>query len=162
MARAALLREKKPAASQRPRRIICGTPNAAAHLAHLFRKEDGDVVSPKHRKVTQAVFGQPLSPVQVVGRICADVRERGLPAVLKYTEQLDRVKLTPDTIRISADELANAHAHADPEMLDTVRRVRMNIMSFQSGLLHSDAVMTVSGSHELQLRYRPLRRLCVS
>src|SRR5262245_2511990 len=56
-----------------------------------------------------------------------------------------------------------AHAGADPELLDTVRRVRMNILSFQSGLLHSDAVMTVSGSHELQVRYRPLRRvgMCV-
>src|SRR5262245_2763396 len=159
MARAALLREKKPAANQKPRRIICGTPNAAAHLSHLFRKEDGDVVSPKQRKITQAVFGQPLSPVQVVGRICADVRQRGLPAVIQYTDQLDRVKLTPDTIRVSGDELAHAHAQADPEMLDTVRRVRMNIISFQSGLLHSDAVMTVSGSHELQVRYRPLRRV---
>src|SRR5436309_14034857 len=95
---------KKPATShsQKPRRIICGTPSAAAHIAHLFRREDGDVVSPKQRKVTQAVFGQPLSPVQVVGRICADVRQRGLPAVLQYTEKLDKVKLSAETIRVSA------------------------------------------------------------
>src|SRR5262249_45763205 len=158
MARAALLRAK-PTAHHKPRRIICGTPSAAVQIASLFRKEDGDVVSPKQRKVTQAVFGQPLSPVQVVGRICAEVRERGLSAVLKYTEQLDKVRLTPDTIRVDEDELRDAHANADPELMDTVRRERMNIISFQSGLLHSDAVMTVSGSHELQVRYRPLRRV---
>src|SRR5207302_3177811 len=36
-------------------------------------------------------------------------------------------------------------------------------LSFQMGLLHTDAILSVSGSHELQLRYRPLKRvgICV-
>jgi histidinol dehydrogenase len=34
-------------------------------------------------------------------------------------------------------------------------------MQFQSGLLHRDAEMRVSGKHELHLRYRPLRRVGV-
>src|SRR5439155_3736480 len=38
-------------------------------------------------------------------------------------------------------------------------RVRQNILAFQLGLLHTDAVLTVPGSHELRLRYRPLRRV---
>src|SRR5262249_54479245 len=35
--------------------------------------------------------------------------------------------------------------------------------SFQLGILHRDAVLSVSGSHELRLRYRPVRRagICV-
>ena len=35
--------------------------------------------------------------------------------------------------------------------------------AFSSGLLHSDAVLSVPGSHELRLRYRPMRRvgICV-
>ena len=47
--------------------------------------------------------------------------------------------------------------------LETVRRVRQNILSFQLGLVHTDAVLRVSGSHELRMRYRPLRRvgICV-
>src|SRR6202011_4469978 len=49
----------------------------------------------------------------------------------------------------------------DPAFLETVRRVRMNVTSFQAGLLHRDAVMTVSGLHELRVRYRPLRRVGV-
>src|SRR5260370_30756238 len=32
-------------------------------------------------------------------------------------------------------------------------------MSFQLGLLHTDAVLAVAGRHELRLRYRPLRRV---
>src|SRR5205814_5594885 len=106
-----------------------------------------------------AVFGKPLSPSEVAARVCNEVRQRGLPAVFHYTEQFDKVKLTASTFRVSQQELDRAHAAADPELLDTIRRVRMNIISFQSGLLHSDAVMTVSGSHELQVRYRPLKRV---
>jgi histidinol dehydrogenase len=39
--------------------------------------------------------------------------------------------------------------------------VRQNVLAFQLGLLHSDAVLSVSGSHELRLRYRPMRRVGV-
>src|SRR5207245_9612072 len=55
------------------------------------------------------------------------------------------------------------HAGAEKDFLETVRRVRQNILSFQLGLLHRDAVLSVAGSHELRLRYRPLRRvgICV-
>ena len=42
-----------------------------------------------------------------------------------------------------------------------VRQVRYNVMQFQSGLLHRDAEMRVSGKHELHLRYRPLNRVGV-
>lgn len=162
MARQATLREKVSAAvSIKMKRIILGAPNASSQLRNLREQlgTEGDVVSPRHKKLTQAVFGKPLSPQEVVARVCSDVKERGLSAVLKYTEQFDKVRLTPSTVRVSSEELDSAHAQADPEFLDVIRRVRMNIISFQSGLLHSDAVMTVSGSHELQVRYRPLKRI---
>ena len=165
MSRLTLLRKKKAMASSKFKRIICGSQHAENQLAHLRHQlgTEGDVVSPRHKRLTQAVFGDALPPVRVVERICNDVRDKGLPAVLKYTEQLDKVKLTAETIRVPAEELKKAHDEADPEFLDTIRRVRVNILSFQSGLLQSDAVMTVSGSHELQVRYRPLRRvgLCI-
>ena len=36
-------------------------------------------------------------------------------------------------------------------------------MSFQLGVLHTDAVLTSAGNHEVRLRYRPLNRvgICV-
>jgi histidinol dehydrogenase len=149
------------AKSVKVKRIICGSSNATAQLRALREQlgSEGDIVSARHKRLTQAVFGKPLTPVEVVAKICSDVRQRGLPAVLHYTEQFDKVRLTPTMIRVPQEELDRAHAAADPELLDTVRRVRMNIISFQSGLLHSDAVMTVSGSYELQVRYRPLKRV---
>jgi histidinol dehydrogenase len=144
-------------------RRIHHAADAAAELARLRQQMSlqADVVSPRGRQLTEQVFGQPLTPAQVVERICTDVRQRGLPAVLHYTEQFDRVRLTPETVRVSADELHKAHAQAAPEFLATIRRVRQNVLSFQMGLLHADANLTVTGRHELWLRYRPMRRVGV-
>ncbi len=110
-------------------------------------------------ELTERVFGEALPPARVVERICEDVRQRGREAVFHYTEQFDRVRLNADTLRISRAELVEAHAAAEPALLETVRRVRQNILSFQSGLLHGTARLAVAGRHELRLRYRPMRRV---
>ncbi len=145
------------------RRIHHAAADAAAQLAQLRSQLSlqADLVSPRGRQLTEQVFGQALTPAQVVERICSDVRQQGLAAVLHYTAQLDKVQLTPETVRVSPAELAEAHAAADPLFLQTLRRVRQSILSFQLGLLHSDAVLTQAGSHELRLRYRPMRRVGV-
>jgi histidinol dehydrogenase len=119
------------------------------------------VVSPQGRARTVAAFGEPLSPQQVVERICSDVRRRGLEAVLDYTARLDNVSLDPASVRVSPDELEAAYRTADTAYLRTLRRVRANLLSFQSGILHRDAVMRRGCGCELRLRYRPLRRVGV-
>jgi histidinol dehydrogenase len=147
----------------RIRRIRCADLDAARQLAALRQQltSQADVVSPRGRKLTEMVFGQPLSPAQVVERICGDVQARGLPAVLEYTEKLDRVRLTEATLRVSTRDLAEAHAAADPAFLECVRQVRQHVLSFQLGILHRDAALSMAGSHELRLRYRPVRRVGV-
>ena len=120
----------------------------------------GDVVSAQGRKLTVEAFGAPLTPREVVGRICADVRDRGRDAVLEYCRKLDRAEMTPEKLRVSPEELAAAHEQASPDFLNAVRRIRQNIMTFQSAILHQDAVMPMS-DHELRLIYRPLSRVGV-
>jgi histidinol dehydrogenase len=143
--------------------IRCGEVQAARQLAELRQQLalQADIVSPRGRKLTEAVFGEALPPSRVVERICADVRTRGLEALLHYTEQLDGVRLERTTLRVGAAELAKAHAAAEPAFLECLRRVRHNVLGFQLGLLHSDAVLSVPGSHELRLRYRPMKRVGV-
>lgn len=145
------------------RRINSAEPKSTEQLAELRQQigQLGEVVSPRSRELTIKVFGEPLTPVQSVERICRDVREQKLDAVLRYTEQLDRVRLTPETVRVSTSEIAEAHRAADPAFLETIRRIRQNVLAFQLGVLHNTAVMTVSGRYELQLRYRPMRRVGV-
>jgi histidinol dehydrogenase len=142
------------------RRIHLGSTEAAAQLANLRHQlgARGNVVSARGKALTEKVFGEPLPPLRVVERICEDVRNRGLPAVLHYTQQLDGARLDADSLRVSRAELTAAHEAADASLLDAVRRVRQNILAFQLGILHRTAILTVAGNHELRLRYRPVRR----
>ncbi len=147
------------------RRISYTAADAAEQLQQLCGQLSlqADVVSPRGRALTEQVFGQALTPAQVVERICNDVRTRGLPAVLHYTEQFDKVSLTAETLRVSDEEIVAAHKAARPEFLETLRRVRNNLLSFQMGLVHRDAILLKRDHHDLRLRYRPMRRvgICV-
>jgi histidinol dehydrogenase len=147
------------------RRILCSDKDAPAQIEALRSRLGlaGEIVSPRGRELTERVFGEALPPVRVVERICAEVRTRGLAALLDFTEKFDRVRLTAQTLRVTPREMAEAHAAADATFLDAIRRVRQNILSFQLGVLHRDAILSVPGSHELRVRYRPMRRvgICV-
>jgi histidinol dehydrogenase len=143
------------------RRIRYTDADAAARLLQLRRRLSlqADIVSPRGRALTEKVFGEALTPGQVVERICRDVRERGLAAVLHYCEQLDNKKLSADTLRVTPAELKAAHQAAAPEFIETIRRVKHRILAFQSGLVHNDARLTVNGKYELGMRYRPLKHV---
>jgi histidinol dehydrogenase len=140
-------------------RIDTRRDDVGAALDALRRKLSpaGNVVSEAGRRRTVEVFGEPLSPQQVVERICGDVRTRGLTAVLDYSRKLDKAELTPQTIRVSADELV-----ADPKFLATIRRIQGSILEFQRAILHRDVEVTRPGV-TLRQRYKPLARvgICV-
>ncbi len=119
----------------------------------------GNVVSAAGRQRTIDVFGSPLSPSDVVERICREVQDEGITAVLRYCEKLDQAQLTPATIRVSADELSAAHGQADPKFLDTVRRIRSHILEFQRAILHQTVEIRPRPGVILRQRYVPLRRI---
>jgi histidinol dehydrogenase len=146
------------------RRIDSRRDDIRAAMLELRRRLSprGNVVSEAGRRRTIEVFGEPLTPGQVVDRICADVQQRGLAAVLDYSARIDKAQLTADTIRVSASELSEAHAQADPRLLEAVRRVAANIREFQKAILHRDVRLERPGGYLAQ-RYRPLDRvgICV-
>jgi histidinol dehydrogenase len=148
--------------------IDCSRDDASAMLNTLRERLSprGDVLSEAARQRTLDLFGAPLTPQQVVERICSDVRRDGLQAVLDYTRWLDKKELTEETVRVSPDELAAAHREASQEFLATIRRICENIVEFQQAVLPGDvAVIRSSGEArvELRQRYRPLQRvgLCI-
>ena len=146
-------------------RIDTRQPDAAEQLAALRQKLSpaGDVVSEAGRRKTMEVFGQPLSPVQTVERICGEVQSRGLAAVLEYTAKLDGAEITSQTLLVASEELAAAHAAAEPEFLETVRRIRASVLRFQQAILHTDVTVDVPEGGTLRQRYLPLERvgICV-
>jgi len=144
--------------------IDCRQDDARQALDRLREKLSprGNIVSEAGRQRTIALFGEPLTPQQVVERICDDVRARGLEAVLEYGAKLDRKELTAQTLRVSKNEFAAAHAQAAPDFLATIRRIRDNISEFQRALL--DRTVTVVRENgparvELRQRYLPLNRI---
>ncbi|MEO1527558.1 MAG: histidinol dehydrogenase [Planctomycetota bacterium] len=121
----------------------------------------GDVVSPRGRALTEEVFGAPLSPAQVVERICDEVDRDGDTALLHYTQKLDKAELTAQQLRVPQEELAAAHAAADPGLLDSIRRIRDNVAEFQGAILHRNVSIEPKPGVRLTQRYVPLQRVGV-
>jgi histidinol dehydrogenase len=144
-------------------RIDTRQEGSAAEIERLRKKlaPTGDVVSEAGRKKTVEVFGVPLAPAEVVERICSDVRTRGLEAVVDYTNKFDQVKLTADSLRVPAQELAAAHAKAGPTFLEAIRRIRENILRFQTAILHQDVQIETPHGGYLRQRYLTLARISV-
>ena len=118
----------------------------------------GDVVSAAGRQRTLEIFGKPLTPIEVVDQICADVDAKGLSALLDYCTRIDKANITAETLRVSDAELRDAHAKADPAFLETLRRIRENIRTFQQAILHRDVRIERPGGYLAQ-RYRPMKRI---
>lgn len=145
------------------RRVDARGDSAAGLLDELRTRlsPQGDVVSPRGRALTEEVFGEPLTPAQVVARICRDVAEQGTAALLRYGRALDKADLAAADLRVPAAALAEAHAAADPRLLDSIRRIRDNVRGFQSAILHRDVTTQPQPGVTLQQRYVPLRRIGV-
>ena len=111
--------------------IDCRSGNAAAEFAALREKLSprGDVVSAAGKQRTTELFGEPLSPQQVVERICSDVRSQGLSALLDYTRKLDRTELTAETLRVSPAEMQRARDQVGEPWLKTVRTYEKDLLS---------------------------------
>ena len=139
--------------------IDCSQDDAGVLFEQLREKlsPHGDVVSEAGRQRTIELFGQPLTPQEVVARICADVQSGGLQSLLDYTTKLDGKKLSTETMRVSADEFREAHAQAEPNYLATIRRIRGNVREFQDAVLPQDAsVVREEGEARIELRQRHL------
>jgi len=138
--------------------------SGSVEILRLLREKlspQGDVVSPRGRALTEEVFGKPLTPIEVVRTICDDVQRDGTAALLRYTAALDKVDLGADQLRVEADELAKAHAEAEPALIETIRRIRDNVAEFQTAILHSDVTLEPRPGVKLAQRYLPLRRVGV-
>jgi len=144
-------------------RIDLAEPDGRVRLEALRDRlgSQGDVISPASRQRTIDVFGEPLTPRQVVAKICEDVRQQGLAALLDYTRRIDRAEVTPAALFVPRDALAAAHAAANPAFLAAVRRIRDRVRRFQEAVLARDVTVPLAGGGSLRQRYVPLGRIGV-
>ena len=65
-----------------------------------------------------------------VQAIVEDVRSRRDQAVFAYTENFDKVRLDPSSIRVTGREIEEAYAQVDPELLTVMRHSMENIRRY--------------------------------
>lgn len=98
-----------------------------------------------------------LGPIlDTVGGILADVRENRDAAVLKYTKKFDGADLTPEALRVTAEEIDAAVAGIDPELLAVMEKSAANILAFHERQREEGFSMDVARGSEIGMIVRPL------
>ncbi len=104
----------------------------AKEMAALMKKKAFDEVelSPRIQAGTDAMFGRHMTAAQVVDQIVADVRADGDEKLFYYTKLIDRVELTPENIKVTEEEFAEAEAIVKPEVKAALARAIANATKF--------------------------------
>jgi histidinol dehydrogenase len=97
----------------------------------------------------------------VVRNILEQVARGGDVAAAQLTSELDRARVTADSIRVPADVLERAHRDADPEFMALIRRAAANVQAYQEHILWRSPEPLLRGGRRLGVRYTPLKRVAV-
>jgi histidinol dehydrogenase len=88
-----------------------------------------------------------------VRAIIKDMRARGDAALIDYTAKFDRLTLTPETLRVTADEIDAAVATADPKVVKALELARDRIHSHHARQMPKDDRYTDALGVELGSRW---------
>ena len=103
-------------------------------------------------------YGTPEQNAAVM-EVVAAVRKEGDAALLRYTEKFDKVKLTPDRLRVAPGEIEAAYAQVEPEFLAALRKAAANIRAFHEKQKRSSWMDVAPDGTMLGMVIRPLRRV---
>jgi len=107
-----------------------------------------------------ALLGQARETTEDVGEavaaILADVRARGDAAVIEVTARFDRLTLSPETLRIRADEIDAAVAAVPAPLLDALDVAARRIEAFHAAQRPADLRMDDETGLTLGMRWTPL------
>ena len=67
---------------------------------------------------------------QIVKDIVADVKANRNKALFDYTEKFDKAKLTPETLRVTKQEIEDAYKEVDASLVEIIRKAIANIKYF--------------------------------
>ncbi len=81
---------------------------------------------------TEAVWGEALSPEEVVSRILEDVKARGDTAVIEYAGKLDGAQLTPDSLWVTEEEWEAALGQVADDIMNALKTASENIRRYHS------------------------------
>lgn len=98
---------------------------------------------------------------EAVREIVAQVKQQGDAALLKYTEQFDRVHLTAGQLRVTEEELAAAYQQVEPSFVEAIAAAAANIRAFHSRQKRNSWMDLQPDGSLLGQIIRPLKRVGV-
>lgn len=96
-----------------------------------------------------------------VAGILADVKENGDEALFAYTLQYDKFRLTPENIRVTEEEIREAYARMDPELVEVMKRSAANIRTFHEKQLRNSWFDAKEDGSILGMKITPIGRVGV-
>lgn len=94
-------------------------------------------------------------------RIVADVKSEGDAALLRYTEQHDRVKLDAASLRVTQQEIEAAYDQVDAAFLTAIREAAVNVRVFHEKQMRTSWMDLQQDGTLLGQIMRPLKRVGV-
>ncbi len=91
-----------------------------------------------------------------VAAIISDVRARGDAAVIELTERFDRIALTPQTMRLSADEVADAAGQVTHDVRRALEIAADRIRAYHQRQMPQDDSWTDAAGATLGWRWTPV------
>lgn len=96
--------------------------------------------------------------LQTVKSILSDVRSEGDAALFQYTQKLDGARLTPDTMIVGEEEIAEAYRQISDELLQSLRKCTENIRVYHERQKRQSWMDIQDGKMVGQI-IRPLQRV---
>ncbi|CAM3009778.1 histidinol dehydrogenase [Paenibacillus sediminis] len=119
------------------------------------------MVSARHFDLRREVeYGSPEQN-EAVQNIVKAVKQEGDAALLRFTEQFDRTRLTADKLRVTKEELQGAYDQVETSFVEAIRAAAANIRSFHAKEKRNSWMDLQPDGSLLGQIIRPLKRVGV-
>ena len=141
-------------------RIVYGAAEARGTLLRRQALDEYEV-SPELQASIARLFGEPLTPDQVVSRILADVRAEGDSALFRYSRLLEgrAVQLTGPTLRVPEERIELAWRRSDVALREALELAARRIEAFHQRQPRNSWLEWDAEGGALGQVVRPLKRV---
>ncbi len=98
---------------------------------------------------------------ETVNEILSNVKENGDQALFGYTLKFDKFQLTPENIRVTREEIREAYAQMDSELVEVIKRSAANIHAFHEKQLRNSWFDAKEDGTILGMKITPIGRVGV-
>lgn len=98
---------------------------------------------------------------ETVNEILSNVKENGDQALFEYTLKFDKFQLTPENIQVTREEIQEAYARMDSELVEVIKRSAANIRAFHEKQLRNSWFDAREDGTILGMKITPIGRVGV-